>query len=196
MTGKNIASFIGFAPADDPQIVVLIIVDEPSVAVDFGSVVAAPYVKEVLLNSLQYMKIPPDYGTTPQPEQVTIPDVSGLDETAASAALAAVGLDYLTDGTGKVKSTLPAPQVTVDKGTTVLLYMDTPRTEQDEMEGMVTVPDLKGKTIMEAGQMLEDSKLLLMIQGGQGTATYQDPVANTLVPEGTAVKVEFSGTGG
>lgn len=192
MTGKHIASFIGFAPADDPQIVVLIIVDEPSVPVDFGSVVAAPYVKEVLLNSLQYMGVKPDYGTTPEPEQVVVPDLSGMDETAAANALAALGLEYLTDGTGKITGQLPAPQTSVYKGTTVLLYMET-KTTPDQMEGMVVVPDLTGKTIMEAGQALEDCKLQLVIQGGQGTASYQDPAANTLVPEGTQVKVEFNG---
>lgn len=195
MTGKHIASFVGFAPADDPQIVVLIIVDEPSVAVDFGSVVAAPYVKKVLQESLQYMGIKSDYGTSPQPEEVVVPDVSGLDEAAASAALAAVGLDYLVDGTGKITGQLPAPQTTVVKGTTVLLYMET-KTAPDQMEGMVVVPDLSGKTIMEAGQALEECRLKLVIGAGQGRASYQDPAANTLVPEGTEVKVEFGQTGG
>jgi stage V sporulation protein D (sporulation-specific penicillin-binding protein) len=195
MTGKHIASFVGFAPANDPQIAVLLIVDEPSVAVDFGSVVAAPYVKEILLNSLQYMGVQPDYNETPQLEQVTVPDVSGMDEAAASQALAAVGLDYLTDGTGKVTGQLPAPQATIGKGTTVLLYMET-KTTPDEMEGMVVVPDLTGKNIMEAGQALEDCKLQLVIQGGTGTASYQSPAANSLVPEGTQVMVEFGGSGG
>ena len=195
MTGKHIASFVGFAPADDPQIAVLIIVDEPSVAVDFGSVVAAPYVRKVLQESLQYMGIQPDYGTSPQPEEVVVPDVAGMDEAAASAALAAVGLDYIASGTGMVKEQLPAPQVTMPKGTTVLLTMDTP-VAPDQTEGMVVVPDLSGKSIMEAGQALEECKLKLMIGAGQGTASYQDPAANTLVPEGTEVKVEFGQTGG
>ncbi len=55
--GKNIASFVGFAPADNPQIIVLIVVDEPNSPFDFGSTVAPPYAKEVLVQSLQYMGV-------------------------------------------------------------------------------------------------------------------------------------------
>jgi stage V sporulation protein D (sporulation-specific penicillin-binding protein) len=82
----------------------------------------------------------------------------------------------------------------VYEGTTVLLKMETKNTPGDDMEGMVVVPDLKGKTIMEAGQALEECKLQLGIQG-EGTAAYQDPKAGTLVPEGTKVMVEFKKSG-
>ena len=59
--GAVIASFIGFAPADDPQVAVLFMVDEPQVAVDFGSVVAAPYVKMILEDTLNYLGVEPVY---------------------------------------------------------------------------------------------------------------------------------------
>jgi stage V sporulation protein D (sporulation-specific penicillin-binding protein) len=194
MTGSHIASFIGFAPADDPQIVVLIIVDEPQVAVDFGSVVAAPYVKDVLLNSLQYFKIEPDLTAAGVPEQVTVPEVSHLEAAQAADALEDAGLDCLMDGTGKVISQMPAPGTVVDEGTTVLLYMETKNIGEDTT-GMVVVPDLSGLTIMEAGKMLEVFKLQLGIQG-EGVAGYQSPAAGELVPEGTKVLVEFQKPGG
>ncbi len=194
MTGSHIASFIGFAPADDPQIVVLIIVDEPNVAIDFGSVVAAPYVKDVILNSLRYMGIEPDLSAAGVPEQVTVPDVSKLDAAEAAAALKEAGLKYLTDGTGKVTGQLPAPGTVVDKGMAVWLYMETKNTA-DNTEGLVVVPDLKGLTIMEAGKLLEQYKLQLGIQG-EGAAVYQSPAAGELVLEGTKVMVEFQKPGG
>ena len=192
--GKMITSFIGFAPADDPQIVVLIVIDEPDTAMDFGSVCAAPYVKSVLENTLNYMGITPDYDQTPALEQTTAPDVSNMDETAAATALATVGLKYLADGTGLVVTQDPVSGTTVDKGTTVCLSMDTKKTI-DDMTGKVIVPDLSGKTVMQAGQALEEAHLNLTIQGA-GTAAYQSPAAGTIVDEGTEVRVDFTAAGG
>jgi len=195
MTGKHIASFIAFAPADDPKVAMLLIVDEPSVAVDFGSVVAAPYVKQVLQETLQYMGITPDYSEAEAPEQVEVPNVGEMTEDDAIAALSAKGLDYLADGTGKVEKQTPAPGVKVDKGTSVLLDMTT-KSDPNDLDGMVQVPDLSGKTVMEAGQILEEYGLELNIQGSGDKATYQSPEAGKMVSEGSTVTVEFSSSGG
>ncbi|MDD5018188.1 MAG: penicillin-binding transpeptidase domain-containing protein [Eubacteriales bacterium] len=189
MTDKHIASFIAFAPADDPEIAVLIIIDEPDVAVDFGSVVAAPYVRQVLEESLQYMGIMPDYGEAGELAQVAVPDVAGMSAADAADALDAAGLSYLFDGTGDVTGQLPAPGEDVDKGTMVWLYMET-KTGYDETEGMVVVPDLTGKTVMEAAAALEECHLTLSIDG-QGIATYQSPSAGEIVEENSVVRVEF-----
>jgi stage V sporulation protein D (sporulation-specific penicillin-binding protein) len=188
MSGKHIASFIGFAPANDPQIAVLIIVDEPNVAVDFGSIVAAPYVKNVLEESLQYMGVEPDFEQVPQPESVEVPKVEGLDLNAASVTLDDIGLKYLFDGVGEVKSQTPAPGTPVVKGTMIMLSMTLPK---DDQAGKVQVPDVTGKTITEAGRILEENNLVLDIEG-QGVAVYQFPEANTFAEAGTHVRVEFS----
>ena len=190
ISDKVIASFIGFAPADDPEIVVLIIVDEPDVAVDFGSVVAAPYVKSVLEQSLLYMGIEPDYDETGELEQVSVPDVTGMTEEEAVAALSSAGLGYLTDGTGNVLDQLPAPGTATDEGTTILLYMDT-EDDTADTEGMVTVPDLTGKSVMDVAELLDEYNLVLSIQG-EGNAVYQSPSAGEIVAEGTTIQVEFS----
>jgi len=195
MHDKVIASFIAFAPVDDPKIAILFIVDEPAVPVTFGSVVAAPYVKSILENALPYLGVKPDYDEVPQPEQVVVPDVTNLDEGAASAALSAVGLKYLTDGTGKVDTQMPAAGATVDKGTTVLLYMETKTAEYDDMEGMTVVPDVSGKTVIQAAQMMEDAGLT-MVPSGDGTATHQSIEAGTVVPRDTEVQVQFRDSGG
>ncbi len=189
MTGKHIASFIGFAPADDPQIAVLIIVDEPNVAVDFGSIVAAPYVKNVLEESLQYMGVERDFEQVPQPESVEVPLVEGMDWESAVVILDEIGLKYLFNGVGQVDSQMPAPGTSVEKGTTVMLSMTMPGIE--DLTGLIQVPDLSGMTIMEAAEKLKEHHLQLGIQG-QGAAVYQEPKANEFVPEGTKVMVEFS----
>ena len=191
---KVIASFIGFAPANDPQIAVLIIVDEPGVPVTFGSIVAAPYVKYVIQNSLQYWGVEPDFNEVPPLEQVEVPDVTNMTDVEAMAKLKELGFDYLLDGMGKVNTQMPAPGTMIDKGTTVLLYMET-KTEPDEMEGMTVVPDVSNMTIMEAAQKIDDAGLT-MSPTHTGKAKYQSPAAGTVVPKGTVVQVEFSETGG
>lgn len=193
MTGSHIASFFGFAPADEPKIAVLIIVDEPDVAVDFGSIVAAPYVKNVIYESLLYMGVAPDYENSQAPEQVKVPDIVGKTADEAAQLLKAAGLLYLTDGTGNVKGQMPAPGVSVDKATTVLLYMSD-KTQYVDMTGKVIVPDLSGLTVMQAAQLLESCKLQLC-GTGKGKVVHQSPAAGEPVNEGSEVLVEFGANG-
>jgi stage V sporulation protein D (sporulation-specific penicillin-binding protein) len=194
MTGKHIASFVAFAPADDPKIAVLIVIDEPNVAVDFGSVVAAPYVKEVLKNALPYMGVKPDSSVNGELKQVAVPDLTNMSEDDAETKLKNDGFLFLEDGTGSVTSQLPAPGTKADEGTTVLLYMTTPDNGNIDEEGMTVVPDLKGLSIMDAAKLLEENGLVLVIQG-KGKAVSQDHAANEVVPDGTKVTVVFKDSG-
>ncbi len=193
ISGKHIASFIGFAPANDPKLAVLIIVDEPNVAVDFGSIVAAPYVRKVLSDSLQYLGVEPDFAESEQPAQVEVPNLLNLDDAAATVLLDDLKLKYLFDGIGSVKEQMPAPGTTVDEGTTIMLSMSI-KNQQEDMTGKVVVPDIAGQslTIMEASKLLEEYHLKLGITG-EGKAVYQKPEAGTIVDEGSTVMVDFSG---
>jgi len=193
MTGRHIASFFGFAPANDPKIAVLIIVDEPNVAVDFGSIVAAPYVKNVIHESLLYMGVKPDYENAAPPEQVQVPGVVGKTAEEAAQELKSAGFLFLTDGTGQITGQLPAPGVKVDKGTVVLLYMSQ-KSQYVDTTGKVIVPDLTGLTVMEASKLLESYKLRLS-GAGKGKAIHQSPAAGELVKEGSDILAEF-GEGG
>ena len=95
--GKVYSSFIALAPIDDPQLAVLMVVDEPK-GVFFGSVTAAPGVKSILQNTLRYLKIAPSY--TPdeiakiEKNNVTIPEIVGMNFSSARASLSRVGLGY------------------------------------------------------------------------------------------------------
>ena len=186
---KHIASFIGFAPADDPQLLVMLVVDEPDVAVDFGSVVAAPYVKQILEESLKYMNIMPVYDDGDAEQMITVPDVQGMQLSDAQTALKNANLLCLADGTGKVVDQMPAPGAEVYKKTTVLLYMQY-ENEYEEQDGKVTVPDIKNKSIMAAAETLQNCGLRLEIHGS-GVATYQQPAAGELVDPDTVVSVQF-----
>ena len=119
----HIGSFIGFAPADDPKIAVLFIVDEADVPVDYGSVTAAPYARQILEQSLMYMGVAPD--TAKQPETVRVPDVTDLPVTEAKRMLRESGLTVQCTGEGgQVREQLPAAGAQMQQGDMVLLYTD------------------------------------------------------------------------
>lgn len=186
--GKHISSFLGFAPANDPKILVLIVVDEPKVAVDFGSVVAAPFVKSVLEDSLKYMNVAPQYSERDKaPVTVQVPDLRNKTLEEAKAALNASHLDYQEDGTGRVNNQVPAPGETVEQGTMVLLYMSEARQDED----IVVVPDLKNMNVKDATDALKNAGLEIQIGGIGGLAAYQKPAAGEKIQKGTKVRVEF-----
>ncbi len=190
LQGKHISSFLAFAPANDPKILVLMVVDEPNVPVDFGSVVAAPYVKKVLEDSLKYMNVAPQYSERDKaPVKVKVPNLVGKTEAEAQTALGKLKLNYMTDGTGTIKDQTPAPDIEVDEKTIVLLYMQNQNPDNVEAD-RVTVPDLKNKSIKDAAALLKTLGLQLEISGS-GLAGYQKPAAGEKVEKGSKVRVEF-----
>lgn len=202
LEGKHVASFLGFAPADDPQVIVYFAVDEPQVAVDFGSVVAAPYVKMILEDTLPYLGVEPvfDEETVEQSKEVTVPDVIGKSLEEATKVIKEAGLQYLAEQTGTVvKDQMPKPGAEVMVNTTVLLYMKQEAAEgeqssdmsgQDNQEGKIIVPSVIGKSIREANNILVSSGLRIRLEGS-GIAISQDPPAGSYVEPDTEVTVQF-----
>ena len=119
--GKYISSFIGTYPADDPEYIVFIMVDEPGAGAYYGSIVAAPYGKIVFTNLFEYL------GEKKQDESVevkyvTMPDLVGLSLAEAGSRLKALNLYYELDGEGEfITDQLPPPNTMVQEGTTVVL---------------------------------------------------------------------------
>jgi len=191
--GAVIASFIGFAPVDDPQVAVLFMVDEPQVAVDFGSVVAAPYVKMILEDTLSYLGVEPvfDEKTEQESQKVNVPDVTGKSLSEAASILREAGLHYLAEQTGTVVTKqVPLPGAEVIINTTVLLYTGNEGNSQNTEEDLVEVPDVTRKSIREANNILVSSGLKLKIEGS-GLAVSQQPGPGTMVEPGTTVIVTF-----
>lgn len=182
----HIGSFVGFAPANDPRIAVLLVVDEADVPVDFGSVTAAPYAKEILEKSLAYLGVAPDTGEPPA-RQVTVPDVTGQNVDEARKALAEAGLDSVLDGAGgRVLRQLPAAGAQMNAGALVMLYVAGPAAA----DGEATVPDVTGMPVTEANRLLKSYGLVLQIEGS-GLAVSQSPAAGTSVNPTTRVAVRF-----
>ena len=132
--GKYICSFMGIAPADDPQIAVLAIVDEPTGVSTFGSKTAGPIIKEIMSDALKYLGVEPKYTEEEKKElekaKVTVPDVRNLSIEEATKVLEEANLsdnidaDVDIDKGTKVKDMFPKPGVKVDEGSTIMLYFE------------------------------------------------------------------------
>ena len=199
LTKDKIVSFIGVAPMESPQYVVLIALDTPNPATGqyvSGGVMAAPTVAAVFEDILPYLGIAPDYGTDERCRgSVTMPDVTGRSVSEAAKRLKDETLDYQKLGGGsRVISQIPAAGRSVPGGATVLLYTD------DTMPtDKVKVPQLYGKTAKEATELLTPLGLYLQPKGADSSAwhvvaTAQDLDPGTEVERGTTVTVLFTDT--
>ena len=193
-SSKLIASFIGFAPVDDPQFVCLIIVDEPQVPQVYGSTVAAPFVQQVLAASLSYAGIAPDI----ESRIAVVPNVRGLTVKDANKALSDAGLTgiYLeAEEQSTVTNQSPAANTQVVRGSTVMLYSSGYSffAEVEEETETVKVPKLIGKDRIDALDALKKVGLILDYDRTNcaGEVFEQDIPDGTEVPIGTVVHVQF-----
>lgn len=181
----HIGSFLGFAPADDPRIALLVIVDEADAPVDYGGTTAAPFAGQILADVLPYL------GCTSAQERVEteVPDVTGLSLTKARQQMSTAGFRVLTAGTGAaVTAQMPSPGAKLVEGGQVMLYTD----EQEPLtaEELVCVPDVSGQSIAQAATLLRQRGLEMEISG-TGFATRQEPAQGSFVPLETVIRVQF-----
>ena len=130
--GKYICSFMGIAPTDDPQIVVLAIVDEPTGVSAFGSTTAGPIVKQIMNDSLKYLGVEPKYSKEEKEEfeknQVEVPDVRNLTIGEAVKVLEEAKLNPNLDTDieipeeTKVIDMFPKPGIKVSENSSIMLY--------------------------------------------------------------------------
>lgn len=127
-SGKYIASFMSFAPAEDPQVMALVLIDEPQ-GVYYGGTVAGPVMQELLRNILPYLGIEPQYSEKEAEEAAkavtTVPDLAGMTLGEAKNALFQAGLSAQTETGGETitRQTPPAGEL-VNKGTKVILSLE------------------------------------------------------------------------
>ncbi len=192
----RVGSCVAFAPADDPQIVVLILVDEPSGGSMYGSVVAAPYVSKFLSVALPYLGFEPQYDEGEEAAvETTVGKYVNLTVEDAKAQLDNKGFKYVVVGEGGVVTAQsPASGTIVSEiAKIVILY-----TDADASVRTVTVPNVVGKTAEAANRLIINSSLNIRVEGaanftsGSGaTVIEQVPAAGETVPEGTVVKLVF-----
>ena len=183
----HIGSFLGFAPADDPRIALLVIVDEADTPVDYGGTTAAPFARQILEDVLPYLGYQPDEGEDSEPVQV--PDVTGQPLWEARRVLSSMGLKVLDDGgSGSVTAQMPSAGATLRNGGQMMLY--TYDEALPETETLVCVPDVSGKSIASAASLLRQRGLEMEIDGS-GFAVSQEPAAGSFLAPDSVVLVHF-----
>ena len=158
---ETILSFYGFAPADDPEIAVLVMLDEPQKNNQYGSVIAAPVVGNILADILPYLGFEPSYTE----EELSSADMAtpylinyGLQE--AQSTLVQAGLQYRVVGSGTtVVGQTPGAAMPIPGGGTVVLY-----TEEGE-KTTASVPYVIGKTGNEANRLILNAGFNIKIEG-------------------------------
>lgn len=191
VSGKYISSFLGIAPMDDPKVVVLVILDEPGVYPYFGGTVAAPVVREIIKDSLMHLGVQPELTEDEIADnaktKVEVPEIRNLSYEDAIKKLKESKLEYIVEGDGNtVVEQIPKAGAKVAEGTKILVYLDM----STEGDNMLKVPDVKGKSILDASKILNAEGLKLKINGS-GIAVSQNPPPGTEVSPGSVVEVEF-----
>ena len=183
----HIGSFLGFAPADDPRIALLVIVDEADTPVDYGGTTAAPFARQILEDVLPYLGYQPNVEDDSEPVQV--PDVTGLPLWEARRTLSSLGLKVLDDGgSGSVTAQMPSAGAALRTGGQMMLY--TYDEALPETETLVCVPDVSGKSIASAASLLRQRGLEMEIDGS-GFAVSQEPAAGSFLAPDSVVLVHF-----
>ncbi len=191
---KYVASFIGMAPADDPELICLVAIDEPTGDLYQGSQIAAPVARNILEDTLGYLGVEKHFDADEDTSQVIVPEVRNLNTTEAAKAVAELGFGYQIIGDAEtVDEQLPKPGASLAKGSTVLLYTTGSEIQQ------VTVPDFTGQTLADVRAQMQDSGLNLEIIGATDDSCVvqkQAPAGGTSVNPATTVRVEFVYMGG
>lgn len=198
-SGKIIASFVCFAPADDPEIAVLVVVDEPNSTVQYGSYIAAPLGRDIMGECLEYLNIEPDYEDDGAVKTAKVPDLTDLAPDVAAAMVEDAGfVAKIVGGGDKVILQLPLAEMVLCSGNTVLIYTDEESSTEDSI--YTEVPDLMNKTAAECNSLLQFAGLNIKVVGDNlnystTLSVSQSIPKGTRVEKGTLVTVEFKSQG-
>lgn len=193
-TMQYIASYCGFAPADDPQVAMLVFFDEPHGSSYYGAAVAGPVFSKTMEEILPYLGVERKYTDTELAKlDVSTPDVVGKAVAAAKTDLSKMKLTPKIYGSGdKVVSQVPEPGKTIPQNGTVVLF-----TDDSSVGKMVTVPNLVGLSLSSANKTAANAGVNISITGAaltNGTnpvSNSQSIAAGTKVAPGTVVTVGF-----
>ncbi len=194
-----VSSYCAFAPADDPEIILLVMVDEPTARdqngslMYYGSIVAVPAVTNVLKEALPYLGYYPEY-TEEELEAlgVTLPSVEGESIDIARQTLESLDLQVTVIGDGsKVTAQVPAKGSSIPRNGKVILY-----SEEDYETEYTTVPNIIGYGVSDVNAILTNADLNFKV--GDGAANHTGAVAysqnyaeGNIVPVGTIIEVTF-----
>ena len=204
MVEDKIVSFVGVAPINDPQYVVLVALDTPKYQEDntkytpngyyiSGGLMAAPTVRDIFLDILPYLGVEPDYASGEiRGVNVKMPELTGMTQEEAAAALKSKSLTYRTLGTGAiVTDQIPAAGAELPGDSEVILYFDYEKSTEQ-----VEVPDFVGYAVADVNWLANNAGVYVQAKGtdrtSYATVTYQSVEPGTKVDRGTTITVEFT----
>lgn len=199
-TGDVVVSFMCFAPADDPQIIMLLTMDTPSRSTGtavFGGTMVAPVASSIMSEILPYLGIEPDYSAAELVgADATVPNVVGKTAAEAKEKLESVGFAYKTVGDGAtVTDQTPAGGAIIPNNASVILYLGV-----EKSDDLCTVPNVVGKTALEANKALTNAGLIMKVSGattvssGNVHAISQSAAPGSELAAGSVVTVQFGDT--
>lgn len=194
--GRYIASFSLFAPADDPVIALLVILDHPQVYPHSGGMLAAPVAGKLAEEILDYLRVERKYTEMDKRlmlKEMYVPEVRNMTLADAVNKLKAYELNYIVEGEYKgddaiIMEQTPKPNSSVPSGSTVILY-----TYKPEKELAVTMPNVLNKNIDEAAEALRKAGLNIKVEG-IGQAHRQEFEPGQELSKGQVVTIWFEHT--
>ena len=198
--GRKIASFCGFAPANDPEVIVLVMLDEPTPGVGEGNInagggqIAAPTAGLIIDDILRYMGVEAQYSESEiLSSGAYIPDLTGMTKKEAEETAKKNGFNINIIGSGeKVLDQQPLSGIMLNEGSAIMVYTD----ETSETQ-LTMVPSVTGMsranaeaTIKDANLNFRNSDVGASTSGGV-IASEQSPAAGEIVEMGTIVYVKF-----
>lgn len=196
-TGEYIASFAGCAPANDPEISIIIVVNEPQGQTG-GGAVAAPVAAEVIEKTLTYLNVERQYNESEKDRlDVKVPNLSGMSLSDAKTAVKDADLKIKVIGNGDtVLSQMPASSQIIPRNGVVVVY-----TDEEVKKAKVIVPDFTGMTVSQVNYEAVKLGLNIRISGNSlsasGLTAYRQSVAKGKEIEcGSTLTVYFRTTAG
>ncbi|MGU9085395.1 stage V sporulation protein D [Clostridium perfringens] len=184
-----IASFAGFAPYDNPQVSLIVIIDNPKNGEHFGGIVAAPFAGELFNNIFNYISLN-EGQLDAKDESVIIPDLRGDKVTSAEKTLNELGINCVIEGDGTfVTSVTPIPGYKVKKGDSITLYAGS-RFDRNEKE--IVVPDFRKLNKEESEEILKSLGLKGEFEG-EGEIKEQSISAGEIIKSGDKIKFKLEG---
>ena len=193
--GDIVVSFLCFAPADDPQVIMLLTLDTPrrdTGTFPSGGNMVAPTAASIMSDILPYLGIAPQYtGENQAAAEGTVPYVVGMTKDEAAAKLADYGFEsYRLVGDGEtVTDQTPAGGAIVPVGAEVILYMGAEKSGE-----LCVVPNVTGLSASDANKKLVDAGLIMKATGSSGSgakAMSQSHAPDTEVEAGTVITVQM-----
>ena len=188
------ASFAGIAPVNDPELVVIFNLYNPTGPQGHqGGTLCAPVVGNIIDESLRYLEVNPNYTVEESTvSEIVASDIVGKTYADAKKTVEEAGFKIASDislkDTDIIKEQVPKAGASLTKGATIRVYLDT-----ETKKETATVPDVRGKGVSKATSLLRNKGLNIRIIG-RGNAIIQDPSPGETITKGSIVTVKFVDT--